>query len=289
MDDVQARTLLVPGATLYYEVRGSGPILLLIPGGNGDGDAYQSLATQLAERYAVITYDRRGFSRSLLDDPPADPERRLAADVDDAARLLAQVADGPSYVFGSSSGGIVALELLAERPERIQTLIAHEPPLVTLLPDAAQQLTFLDGVYATYRRLGVDSAMKEFFIGAGLGSRPTPAPSLPASPPVAEVLSRAKINRAFWLEYELRQYPRVAPKMAALQAVRSRLVLAGGSDSREYFPYRPNTLLAERLGVELVDFPGGHVGYSTHPSEFAKQMVSVLDRRSGWHGTGMQP
>jgi hypothetical protein len=60
-------TLKVPGAQLYYEVSGDGPLLILIPGAAGTGEVFRPLTGPLAERYQVVTYDRRGFSRSELD------------------------------------------------------------------------------------------------------------------------------------------------------------------------------------------------------------------------------
>lgn len=269
-------TLQAPGANLYYEVRGTGPVLLLIPGGNGDADPYQQVADHLAGRRTVISYDRRGFSRSPLAEPPAD-QQRLEADSDDVRRLLDHLADGPAEVFGSSSGAIVALDLLARYPEPIRTLVAHEPPAVKLLPDATQHLQFFEEVYDTYRRLGVDPAMRKFNTGVGLDHLSQPPPGAELPPPVAQMLSRIHHNLEFSLEHELRQYPRVVPDLDALMAASARLVLAGGRESRGQLPYRPNTVLAERLGKRVVDFPGGHVGYLTHPADFAAQLADLLD------------
>ena len=104
---LHAETTRVDGAELFYEVRGAGPTLLLIPGGNGDGTVYRALANLLSDRFTVVDYDRRGFSRSKLDRPP-DDTRRLEIDSHDASLLIEKLSDGPAYVFGSSSGAIVA-------------------------------------------------------------------------------------------------------------------------------------------------------------------------------------
>jgi acetyltransferase/esterase len=268
-------TLARPGARLYLEVRGSGPALLLIPGGSGEATGYARLAAQLADRYTVLSYDRRGFSRSPLDGPVSDG-RRLAEDVDDALALLDQATDGPAAVFGSSSGAIVALDLLVRDRQRFTRVVAHEPPLVCLLPDGAQHVAFFQGVYDTYRRDGVDAALTEFNTGLGLGELPRPPAGVQLPPYVVEMLARLARNQAFWLEHELRQYTRVMPDLAALRAASPRLVLAGGVESRGQVPYRPNTVLSERLGVPLAEFPGGHVGYLTNPEEFAARLVEVL-------------
>src|SRR5215469_16785206 len=120
-------TLKVPGAQLSYEVSGSGPLLILIPGAAGTGEVFRPLAHHLISQYQVVTYDRRGFSRSSLDGPQ-DDEHRLATDADDVRRLLEHLADRPATVFGNSSGAIVALEIISHYPEQVQTVVANAPP-----------------------------------------------------------------------------------------------------------------------------------------------------------------
>jgi pimeloyl-ACP methyl ester carboxylesterase len=92
-------TLDVPGARLHYEVRGSGPTLLMIPGGPADGNVFAGVAPHLAHDYTVVTYDTRGNSRSQLTGPPEDVPVELQAD--DAYRLLTAIGEMPAFVFGS--------------------------------------------------------------------------------------------------------------------------------------------------------------------------------------------
>src|SRR6266498_2014134 len=96
---IKVDTLKVPGATLYHELRGSGPVLLMIPGGPADASVFTPIASLLADRYAVVTYDTRGNSRSRLDGPPED--QRMEVHSDDAHRLLAALGTEPAYVLGS--------------------------------------------------------------------------------------------------------------------------------------------------------------------------------------------
>ncbi|MGA2665690.1 MAG: alpha/beta fold hydrolase [Nitrososphaerales archaeon] len=279
MGGSRAETTRVDGAELFYEVRGAGPALLLVPGGNGEGAAYRALANLLSDRFAVVTYDRRGFSRSKLDGPP-DDARRLEIDSHDARLLIEKLSGGPAYVFGSSSGAIVALDLLTRFPSQIRRLVAHEPPLATLLPDAKEQLAILDDVYDTFRVSGAEVAMRKFALAQGIDAGPALPPGASLDPRMKEMMAVRQRNQEFWFEHELRQYPRAALDLAALRAAKDRLVLAGGHDSRKYFPYRPNTVLAAMLHLQVVDFPDGHVGYATHAPEFAEQLASVLLRSS---------
>ncbi len=116
-------TLSVPGATIYYEVRGAGPVLLIIPGGPQDAGVFTDLAQRLADRYNVVAYDPRGNSRSIVVGAPAD--QRLDIHGDDAARLIEALGGGPADVFGTSGGGQIGLNLAARHPEWVRTLVAH--------------------------------------------------------------------------------------------------------------------------------------------------------------------
>src|SRR6266567_6310863 len=157
-------TLKVPGAQLSYEVTGSGPLLILIPGASGVGEVFRPLTPHLSAQYQVVTYDRRGFSRSSLDGPQ-DSAHRLATDADDVRRLIEHLTGQPAIVFGNSSGALVALEVISHAPELVQTVVAHEPPAVALLPDAATWWAFFDGIYDNYREEGVPKAMHQFASG----------------------------------------------------------------------------------------------------------------------------
>ena len=117
----ESALLQVPGAGLRYEVHGSGPVLLLIVGGNGDPGVFGPLANELADRYTVVSYVRRGFSGSPLDGPVAD--ERIATDSDDAHRLLAHLTSEPAHVFGSSS----AAEYVASSPRAFRNVTSLMP------------------------------------------------------------------------------------------------------------------------------------------------------------------
>ena len=58
------RLLEVNGARIYHEVRGSGPSVLFIAGATGDGGHFERVAEILSDEFTVVTYDRRGNSRS---------------------------------------------------------------------------------------------------------------------------------------------------------------------------------------------------------------------------------
>src|SRR6476660_9456326 len=103
----EARTLTVPGATLYYEVRGAGPVLLCIPGGPTDAGMFTDLAERLAGDFTVVAYDPRGHSRSPLDGEPEDVA--VSVQADDAAAILSAMGSEPAYVYGNSGGGTIGV------------------------------------------------------------------------------------------------------------------------------------------------------------------------------------
>ena len=266
----------VPGARLYYETRGSGPLLLLIPGASGTIPAGAVFPTEMAARYTVLTYDRRGFSRSHLAGPQ-DDERRLETDADDVRRLIERMSDEPATIFGSSSGGIVALEVLARHPSVVSTLVPHEPPAVKLLPDGQSWLDFFLRVYDLYRQSGTEPALKTFREQAFADSD-------------WQAMARARdarngdpmhVNTTYWFERELRQYPAVDLDLDALTAHADRIVLTVGRESRGYPCYEVSVELGKQLGRDVIELPGGHVGFMTHPAAFVRALHEALAETAG--------
>jgi pimeloyl-ACP methyl ester carboxylesterase len=268
-------TLKVVGANLYYEVRGSGPVLLLISGGPADGDVYAGLARFLADRYTVVTYDPRGNSRSSVEGPPEDWRADLHGD--DAARLLEAVGNGPAYVFGNSAGALVGLNLAARYPQKVRTLVAHEPPAVELLPDAREHRARSQQVYDAYRNEGVGAAMQKFLAFSGLSGGTSPdAVGARPSPEMIEAMARMGRNVELFLAHGMRQIGAFVPDVTVLRAGSPRIVVGGGEASGDQLAYRTAIALAERLGTNVVHFPGDHGGVTTHPEPFAARLHAVL-------------
>ncbi|RDI51003.1 alpha/beta hydrolase [Nocardia mexicana] len=267
-------TLRVPGARLYYETRGSGPVLLLIPGGGGDAGIFDGMAESLARHFTVVAMDPRGYSRSTLDSG-APEDQHVAVQSDDAHRLLAHLTDEPAYVVGSSNGAIVGLDLLARHPDRVRTLVAHEPPCFAVLPDAADHRAMIDEVYTLFRTEGPATASARFV--AAIGGTMKAAPEVSElSPRTAEMWARLAANGPIMMAHELREFTSYIPDYAALEATRERLIPAAGRESRGHLPYRPIAAIADRLGLPLTEFPGAHNGMRADAVEFAQQLNGLL-------------
>jgi pimeloyl-ACP methyl ester carboxylesterase len=255
----------VPGARLYYETHGQGPLMVMVPGASGVADSFRMVATYLAAHYTVALYDRRGFSRSQLDGPQ-DYGHRLQTDADDVRRLIEHIGAAPATVFGASSGAIVALELLTHHPSVVHTLAPHEPPAVLQLNDGQKWVDLFYGVYDLYRQRGIEPAMAKFREHA-------------FSEKDRLVMARAPkndANAAYWFEHELRHYPAVELNLDALSRHAERIVLTAGRDGRGYPCHEATVALGRALGRDVVDLPGGHIGFIARPAEFAQALVSAL-------------
>jgi clorobiocin/coumermycin A biosynthesis protein CloN7/CouN7 len=260
MTSPTGHSLDVPGARLYYEVQGSGPTLMLI--GHPMGiSGFAAIAPLLVDEYTVVTYDPRGFSRSTIEDEDQDGEPDLLAD--DVHRVLEAVGGGPARVFGSSGGAVTGLALVARYPGRVHTLIAHEPPLALLLPEADEARSGMHDIYDTYRNGGTGAAWAKFFIFTGMDPPPQRADAAPE--PSAEMVATSE--RFFG--HGLLPIALYQPDLSALQAAPARVVVAGGTTSKGEFPQRTAAALAQRLGTPLIDFPGGHGGFASDVREFA--------------------
>ncbi len=266
-------TLNVPGATLYYEVKGTGPLLLMIPGGPADAGAFAGLAPFLSDRYTVVPYDPRGNSRSVVDDPSKDQDMDVHGD--DAAALIAALTSEPAYVLGSSGGAQIGLNLAARHPERLHTLVAHEPPCAPMLPDAADALAGMEDTYQTYRAQGVEAGMKRFELVIGI-DRAEQLAQVEPTPEMLEDWARIGGNLEYFLAHGVRQISGYAPDVAALRGGPARIVVGVGETSAGQLAHRTALALAERLGTPPVTFPGDHGGFGSHSAEFAETLHKVL-------------
>ena len=157
-------TLKVPNAELYYEVTGTGPLLLCISGANGSVEIWRPLQQELKDYFTVAMLDRRGFSRSYLTGPQDyTGSHRIETDTDDAKALIQHLSPKePATVIGNSSGAVVALMLLQRHPEVIRTLISHEPPAESLLEDQKYWRDKQQEIYDIYRASGPMPALVKF-------------------------------------------------------------------------------------------------------------------------------
>jgi clorobiocin biosynthesis protein CloN7 len=230
-----------------------------------DSSGFATLVPLLVDAYTVVTYDPRGFGKSSIADRDQDAEPDLLAD--DVRRVLEAVSDQPAHVFGSSGGAVTGLALVALYADHVGTLVAHEPPLGLLLPDPEAVRTGFHGIYDTYRTAGAGAGWQQFGKFTGLEM---PAAQQPPSPEMLATSER-------FFAHGLLPIALYQPDIAALQAAPTRVVAASGTTSRGQFAQRTAAAFADRLGTQLVTFPGGHVGFISDPTDFAAILRRTLD------------
>lgn len=262
-------SLDVPGARLYYEVRGTGPLVVLV-GAPMDAAAFAPLAELLATDRTVLTTDPRGHQGSVLDDPEQDSTPQLRAD--DLACLITHLGIGPAVVFGSSGGAVSALALAQSQPDLVTTVIAHEPPLGELLDDRDQVRAGTEDVIATYRSGDVLGAWRKFMANANI---------IMPEPVLQQVFGgdrdpRQVASERYWFDHELRGTITWEPNIAVLQSTPARIVIGIGSESTSQHCDHTSRALGEAIGVTPTIFPGGHTGFVEDPIGFAVRLREVL-------------
>jgi pimeloyl-ACP methyl ester carboxylesterase len=283
-------TLDTPEASLAYDVRGPLPTAdgrppLFLIAAPMDASGFGSLAGHFPDR-TVITYDPRGLGRSTRRDGRVEhtPEQNA----DDVHRIIEAVG-GPVEMFASSGGAVSALALVAAHPGDVTTLVAHEPPMLGLLPDAERAFAGEREVQAAYQAKGWGHGMAafialtswkgEFTDDSAAGSAPDPAAfGLPVDDdgsredPLLSGVSNA-----------ITAY---RPDVEALASAPTRVVVAVGAESEGLLTGRTSAATAEALGLDAIVFPGDHGGFlggefgqRGEPEAFAARLREVLDGR----------
>ena len=286
MTEPTTRTLEAPGAVLTYDVRraesSTSPTLLLIGSPMGAG-GFATLASHFTDR-TVVTYDPRGVERSTKADPAttSTPDEHA----DDLHRIITELDSGPVDLFASSGGAVNALALVAKHPEQVRTLVAHEPPLASILPDREGAMAFTQAIGATYQRNGFGPAMAQFIVAVSHQGEITPefATQPAPDPAMFRLPTEDDGNRTDPLLFQnIVTCTHYEPDFEALRAASTRIVLAAGVESGGQMASRGAFAAAERLGTEPVIFPsdhggflGGEYGQSGDPDAFAAKLREVL-------------
>ena len=285
---LETHTLDVPGARLAYDIRpneSSSALPLMLIGSPMGASGFETLAGHFTDR-SVVTYDPRGSERSQRTDGRL--ENTTEEHADDVHRVISAVG-GPVDLFASSGGAVNALALVARHSDDVRVLVAHEPPDFVVLPDRDRVLAAADDMYDTYRRRGFGSAMAKFIaltshkgeIPADFTSRPAPDPAMFGMP------TEDDGRRDDPLFARNPATIRYQPDIDALRRASTRIVLAVGEATANQLTDRATRTIAERLGLEVAVFPGGHGGFNrsewdptADPDAFAATLRQILDSPS---------
>jgi pimeloyl-ACP methyl ester carboxylesterase len=272
------------GDLLYYEVRGEGQPLLMIPGGGGDGGSYSLVADILSDEFKVITYDRRANARSTMNDPQ---NFEISQQSRDAVAVLRELGEPRALVFGNSSGAVIALDLAKTDPESVVAVVAHEPPLARVHPQVRKWQRFFAAVYWTAFQFGAIAAMVRFAFGIGVDFSFSQTFKAARAAKKAREKSHEpylgqRIVTDFFLKQELLPVTNYLPDVELIKRNNVRVFMAAGKRSlaKKRFYAETARILADRLGCEMVTFPGHHDSLFDKPDEFAATLRSVLRRAS---------
>ncbi len=282
-------TLELPDVDLAYDLHGPLPTAdgrppLFMIGQPMDASGFGALTSHFPDR-TVVTYDPRGLSRSTRSDDRTDndPEQQAA----DVHAVIAALDAGPVELFASSGGAVTAFALVTAHPDDVVTLVAHEPPLIDMLPDADQARAAQQATQAIYHEKGWGAGMADFMAMTmwqgeftdEYAAQPAPDPAQFGMPtdddgsrgdPLLSGVSNAITD--------------YRPDVDALNAAPTRVVVAVGIESDGVFTGRTAVATAEALGQEATVFPshhggfmGGEFGYAGEPEAFAARLREVLD------------
>jgi pimeloyl-ACP methyl ester carboxylesterase len=281
-------TLETGGAALAYDVHGPLPTAdgrppLFMIGQPMSAGGFNTLVSYFPDR-TVITYDPRGLGRSTRSDGRVDHSPTVQAE--DVHAIIETLGAGPVEVFASSGGAVTALALVAAHPDDVVTLVAHEPPLIPPLPDAAAAERAQAGFRDVYMAKGSGAGMAAFIAMTSWPGEFTddyfaqPAPDPAAfGMPSEDDGSRDDplLSDRSWAVTSYR------PDVDALAAAPTRVVIAVGEETGNTFTGRTSVATAELLGQHATVFPshhggflGGEHGYAGQPEAFARRLREVL-------------
>ncbi|MEU3367495.1 alpha/beta hydrolase [Streptomyces pseudogriseolus] len=286
---MKTHTLETAGANLVYDVRGPLPAgdgrpPLMMIGQPMDASGFATLATRFPER-TVVTYDPRGLGRSVRRDGRTDHAPRTQAD--DVHAVIEALGAGPVEMFASSGGAVTALAVVEKYPSDVTTLVAHEPPLITLTPDGPAAVRARARVREAYEERGWGAGMAAFVaMTSWVGEFTDAYFAQPAADPAAFGMPTEDdgsrddplLSDRSWAVSGYR------PDADAITAAPTRVVIAVGEESENLLTARTSAAAAELLGQKAVVFPshhggfcGGEFGYPGKPDEFALRLRQVLD------------
>jgi pimeloyl-ACP methyl ester carboxylesterase len=273
------------GVSIYYEVRGTGPLLFLISAAYGTSEPYEPLARSLAERFTVVAFDRRGYFRSKKLDWEATwpSDTFINENVHDTAALIKHLSKEPVPIFASCSGSAVAVELLRLYPALVQQLILHE-----VVPCIFPGATFLD-LMPSFRVCGDDykesgtMAATQTFLPLMMSERDRDM--IRDSQGYQQLLALTTVAFDTLFKYELDALLDYHLPLDVMERHRGIITLLYGATSETRAAVEPIRNLSTILRLPLNEVPGSHAGYVTDPEEFAQKLGDIVERQSAGSGT----
>ena len=256
------------GADLHFDVEGSGPPLLMIPGRGGTGGRYARIGAILQDRYTTIRYDRRCCGRSSGD---AARPMQLTQQARDTLAILGALGLEQAYYFGNSAGAAIALRVLEVYPERVLGMVAHEPMVPAILPDRDDWFGFNREVSGIYTEQGPEAALRLLATSMVGMDGPPPSPGKPGAPPPKD-----DMDVFFGTEFMALCY--YHPDLERLRDSADKLIATKGAASKEAYYARTADVVGQRVGCPVRTMSGNHIAHAAAPDIFAKELGDLLTR-----------
>lgn len=258
-----------PDTTIAYNVQGKGQLLFLV-GAPAGRAGFAALADELAGQFTVVTHDPRGIGASRMTRGMAEPTPEVLAE--DLAALVDTFTGAPANFVGTSGGAVTLLQLATHHPDLVGSAVLHEPPLITLLDDAA----LADRAASAFAVATADpqQAVQEFFDLSGAAHHTGPDEVPPTHMALPELPTEELDRNRYFLGRMAGPSVFYEPDVQVLR--RARLTVCAGSLSHHQMARRAADALAALLHRPLIEMPGNHVGASAAPAEFARALVPLL-------------
>lgn len=264
------------GTLLNVEKMGEGPILILVPGANGTGNVFLGVVMILKEKNHSYYLRPTWIWWHVFGKTAAaefDNRYRLLTDAEDVLELAnAFSPNQPVYLFGTSSGSIVAAQAFSLNPGRFVKVAIHESPIMTLTDEYVKS-------YRNQVKLVSDALSGNFAAITGLFAdmhvAPLDAKMMGIDPNITPDPVRMK-SMLFWLKFEVLQYTGQTIDWKVFADNQEKVVLLNGTDSIGFLPQEINRAIGEKINVPITMIPGAHLGYAQKPVEFAQALKTAL-------------
>jgi pimeloyl-ACP methyl ester carboxylesterase len=264
--DLEANSVVANGAGLYYERQGAGPAVLFIAGSTGDAGNFSRAAALLADEFTVVTYDRRGNSRSPR--PAGWTTTSVGEQADDAAALIDLLDLAPAIVFGASAGGLIALDLVFRYPQLVRACVLQEPSIFFVLPDSTAELSARRALLAEALRLGgpreaLKALVRHLNDDAVFSAIP------------ADIRERMLANAETIISIEVPGFAGWRLQVTDLERLKVPMALLVARDTLPIYK-AVTDWLAKQVDVQPITVPGRHGFYLYRPQDLADVLRPIL-------------
>lgn len=251
------------GAELNCRRYGNGEPVIMIHGACTDSGFFSDAARFLSKRFAVFTYDRRGYSSSSCAE---DADHSIEMQASDTAAIIRHIGE-PCHIVGHSAGAVISTALINANPELVRRALLYEPPIADCMPVGHESFAKLDEISGFIDRGRYSRAGNHFLLLAGEADKR-------ARPQTEEERRFELENMMTFVKHEFKTVFFYLPNYHALKSADIKIGLGEKSERSHHNPICFE--LSKRTGAEVLFFPGQHNCPYDLPREFAGMCAGVF-------------